>query len=55
MQRRVLTGKQKLTTEEKELMKDKKNKLKEKYELGCLGGFECIYPLKRGISEEQDY
>ena len=54
MQRRVLTGKQKLTLEEKETLREKKRKLKDKYESVCLGGFEAIYPLKKGISPEQD-
>ena len=36
-------------------MREKKNRIKEGYELSCLGGFECIYPLKKGVSEEQDY
>ena len=50
----MLTGKQKLTPEEKEIMKEKKTKLKDRYENVCLGGFEPLYPLKKGVSLEQD-
>lgn len=50
MQKRVLTGKQKLTNEEKEYLKDKKLKLKDKFEFNNLGGFEIMYPLPKGVS-----
>ena len=29
-------------------------RVKERSEMSCLGGYECIYPLKRGVSEDQD-
>ena len=35
-------------------MRLKKIKLKDRYEQSNLGGFECIYPLRKGVSEDQD-
>jgi uncharacterized protein YdcH (DUF465 family) len=50
MQKRVLTGKQKLTNEEKEIMKEKKLRVKDKHELSNLNGYEMLYPLKKGVN-----
>ena len=44
LQKRVLTGKQKLSAEEKEVIRTKKQKMKDKYEFNNLGNFEMLYP-----------
>ena len=53
-QKRVLVGKTKLNQEEKEVQRDKKLKVKDKFEQANLGGYEMLYPLKRGASAEDD-
>lgn len=40
----MLTGKTKMTSEEKEAMRMKKQKQKDKYEFNNLTGFEMAYP-----------
>ncbi len=50
----MLVGKTKLNQEEKEQIRDKKLKLKDKYEQANLGGYEMLYPLKRGVVPEDD-
>ena len=54
MQKRVLTGKQKLSTEEKDAIREKKMKMKNKWEMNNLGDFEVVYPLKKGVTVEND-
>mmetsp|Transcript_34870 Transcript_34870/g.26038 ORF Transcript_34870/g.26038 Transcript_34870/m.26038 type:complete len:120 (+) Transcript_34870:795-1154(+) len=46
LQKRVLTGKQKLSAEEKEARRAKKQKIKDKFEFANLGNFEMLYPVK---------
>lgn len=53
-QKRVLVGKAKMNLEEKEFLREKKLKIKDKYEQGNLGGYEMLYPLKRGQNLEDD-
>jgi hypothetical protein len=54
MQKRVLTGKYKIPLEEKEQMRAKKQRIKDKWEMNNCGDYECIYPLAYGVSERQD-
>jgi len=42
----VLTGKQKISAEEKDLRRQKKQRIKDKYEFSNLGNFEMLYPQK---------
>ena len=35
-------------------MREKKMKIKDKYEQANLGGYEMLYPLKRGLNQEDD-
>jgi hypothetical protein len=53
-QKRVLVGKTKMNQEEKEQQREKKLKIKDKYEQANLGGYEMLYPLKRGVVPEDD-
>ena len=53
-QRRVLVGKQKVSPEEKEALREKKLRIKDKYETTHLGNYEMLYPLKKGQDEKQD-
>lgn len=48
----MLNGKQKLTPEEKEMLREKKLRIKDKYERNNLGDFEIMYPLTKGVSDE---
>ena len=52
--KRVLVGKTKLNQEEKEVQREKKLKVKDKFEQANLGGYEMLYPLKRGANAEDD-
>ena len=47
-QKRVLVGKTKLNLDEKEIQREKKLRLKDKSEQNNLGGYEMLYPLKKG-------
>lgn len=47
-------GKTKMNQEEKEQQRDKKLKIKDKYEQANLGGYEMLYPIKRGVNTEDD-
>lgn len=53
-QKRVLVGKQKMNLDEKESIREKKMKVKDKFEQANLGGYEMLYPLKRGVTPEDD-
>ena len=50
----MLTGKQKLSNEEKESLREKKTRIKDKYEFNNLGGYEKLYPLKKGMCKHDD-
>lgn len=52
MQKRVLTGKQKFSQEEKETIREKKQRIKDKFEMNNLGNYEVLYPLKRGVNAD---
>ena len=45
-----LVGKFRMTNEEKEVMREKKLRLKDKFECNNLGDFQNLYPLKRGVN-----
>ncbi|CDW87803.1 tubulin-tyrosine ligase family protein [Stylonychia lemnae] len=53
-QKRVLVGKQKVSQEEREALREKKLRLKDKYETNHLGNYEMLYPLKKGADEYSD-
>lgn len=53
-QKRVLVGKTKMNQEEKEQQREKKLKIKDKFEQANLGGYEMLYPLRRGVNTEDD-
>ena len=53
-QKRVLVGKQKMNLDEKESIREKKMKVKDKFEQANLGGYELLYPIKRGVTPEDD-
>jgi RecG-like helicase len=53
-QKRVLVGKSKMNQEEKEYLREKKLRIKDKFEQSNLGGYEPLYPLKRGANLEDD-
>lgn len=46
-QKRVLVGKQKVSIEEREAMREKKLRVKDKFESAHLGNFEELYPFKK--------
>ena len=50
-QKRVLVGKTKLNLDEKEIQREKKLRLKDKSEQNNLGGYEMLYPLKKGQNQ----
>ena len=50
----MLVGKTKLNQEEKDIQREKKLKVKDKFEQANLGGYEMLYPLKRGLISEDD-
>jgi hypothetical protein len=35
-------------------MREKKLRIKDRYEQGNLGGYEMLYPLKKGVAPEDD-
>jgi len=43
-----------MNQEEKDQQREKKLKLKDKYEQSNLGGYEMLYPIRRGITPEDD-
>jgi hypothetical protein len=44
-----------MTPEERQILKERKNKKREMYEQNNCGGFELIYPTKReGLMEKYD-
>ena len=43
-----------MNQEEKEQQREKKLKIKDKYEQANLGGYEMLYPLRRGVTPEDD-
>jgi hypothetical protein len=44
-----------MTPEERQILKERKNKKREKYEQNNCGGFELIYPTKiEGLMEKYD-
>ena len=49
-----LTGKQRLTAPERDQLRQKKLRIKEKFENNNLGDYQNLFPLKRGLSEEDD-
>tara|TARA_B110000285_G_C15009261_1_gene555540 strand:- start:752 stop:1141 length:390 start_codon:yes stop_codon:yes gene_type:complete len=49
-----LTGKTRLTPAEKEALKAKKTRIKDKFENNNMGDFQNLYPLKKGVSEKDD-
>ena len=53
-QKRVLNGKIKLTNDEKERLREKKLKVKDKFEMNNLGNYEFLYPLPIGENEDND-
>ena len=44
-----LTGKTRMTPAEKEALKQKKMRIKDKFENNNMGDFQNLYPLKRGV------
>lgn len=49
-----LTGKTRLSQAEKEALRQKKTRVKDKFEMNNLGDFQCLFPLKRGLRVEDD-
>jgi tubulin polyglutamylase TTLL6/13 len=49
-----LVGKSRLTPEEREVLREKKLRIKDKYENSNMGDFQNLYPLKRGITVKDD-
>jgi hypothetical protein len=49
-----LVGKNRLTMEEREVLREKRLKNKDKYENGNMGDYQNIYPLKRGVCAKDD-
>lgn len=43
-----------MNIEEKEMLREKKLKVKDKFEQANLGGYEPLYPLRRGQNLEDD-
>ena len=43
-----------MNQEEKESLKEKKMRIKDKFEQNNLGGYELLYPLKKGQVLEDD-
>eukprot|EP00356_Strombidium_inclinatum_P000691 CAMPEP_0170510566 /NCGR_PEP_ID=MMETSP0208-20121228/65836_1 /TAXON_ID=197538 /ORGANISM="Strombidium inclinatum, Strain S3" /LENGTH=112 /DNA_ID=CAMNT_0010794041 /DNA_START=965 /DNA_END=1303 /DNA_ORIENTATION=+ len=50
-----LVGKNRLSNAEKEALKEKKMRIKDKFENNNLGDFQNLYPLKRGVCQRDDY
>lgn len=51
-QKRAIKGKPRITMDEKELLKLKKNKLRDKFEKNNIGDFSLIYPPEAEEEEE---
>ena len=49
-----LVGKHRLSQNEREVLKEKKMRIKDKYENNNLGDFQNLYPLKRGVTVKND-
>lgn len=49
-----LVGKSRQTMEEREALKEKKMRIKDKFENNNMGDFQNLYPLKRGVSDKDD-
>jgi len=43
-----------MNLDEKESIREKKMKVKDKFEQANLGGYELLYPIKRGVTPEDD-
>ena len=50
-----LVGKNRISNLEKEALKQKKMRIKDKFENNNLGDFQNLYPLKKGICDRDDY
>ena len=49
-----LVGKSRLTQEEREALREKKLRIKDKFENNNMGDYQNLYPLKKGVSREDD-
>jgi tubulin polyglutamylase TTLL6/13 len=49
-----LVGKSRLSQEEREAMREKKLRIKDKYENSNMGDFQNLYPLKKGVCPKDD-
>ena len=49
-----LVGKQRMTPAEREALKAKKLRIKDKYENNNMGDYQNLYPLKKGVSKHDD-
>lgn len=49
-----LIGKQRLNQQEREALKQKKQRIKDKFEFNNLGDFQNLYPLKRDLIPRHD-
>jgi len=49
-----LVGKHRMTQAEREMVKEKKMRIKDKFENNNLGDFQNLFPLKRGVRVEDD-
>ena len=49
-----LVGKSRLSQEEREALREKKLRIKDKFENNNMGDFQNLYPLKRGVNSKDD-
>ena len=49
-----LVGKQRMSQSDREALKEKKMRIKDKFENNNLGDFQNLYPLKRGVTVKND-
>lgn len=49
-----LVGKQRMTPQEREALKQKKLRIKDKFENNNMGDYQNLYPLKRGVNNHDD-
>ena len=49
-----LVGKSRMTAAERDQLREKKLRIKDKYENNNLGDFQNLYPLRRGVRVEDD-
>jgi tubulin polyglutamylase TTLL6/13 len=49
-----LVGKNRMTAEDREELKEKKMRIKDKFENNNMGDFQNLYPLKRGVNKADD-